>query len=68
MSNISSIFRQHQYIEHLVSELQKNNSNSNGTLLRRLQEREGDVEHLRMRLETETAPKYEAERLRKVLG
>lgn len=37
-------------------------------LLRRLQDRERDVEHLRARLETESAPKYEVEKLRRNLG
>lgn len=58
-------FRQAVYISQLEKQLEEQNSCD---LLRRLQDRERDVEHLRARLESETAPKYEVEKLRRNLG
>lgn len=59
-------FRQATYITHLEKQLQEQNTSKD--LIRRLQDRERDVEHLRARLETEIAPKYEVENLRRNLG
>lgn len=58
-------YRQRAYIAQLEKQLGEQNTND---LLRRLQDREHDVEHLRARLEAETAPKYELEKLRRHLG
>lgn len=58
-------YRQSTYIAKLEKQLDERNSND---LLRKLQDRERDVEHLRARLEAETAPKYEVEKLRRNLG
>lgn len=57
--------RQASYIAQMEKQLDEQNASD---LLRRLQDRERDVEHLRARLETESAPKYEVEKLRRNLG
>ena len=57
--------KQAAYIYQLEKQLDVQNSSD---LLRRLQDRERDVEHLRARLESETTSKYELKKLRRNVG
>lgn len=66
--NKELIEKQNQYIADLKKQLNEYNRNGGGDVLRRLQDRERDVEHLQMRLRSEAAPKYEVEKLRRTLG
>ncbi|XP_028410402.1 uncharacterized protein LOC114533023 [Dendronephthya gigantea] len=66
VKNKNVMEKQATYISHLEKQLEGQNTSSD--LIRRLQDRERDVEHLRARLETEIAPKYEVENLRRNLG
>ena len=57
--------RQAAYISQLEKQIEEQNSSD---LLRKLRDCQQDVEHLRARLESQTAPKYEVEKLRRYLG